>query len=129
MERIILALFLVVGFCSPIFANTPVATTVPTQMATSTDCIRSFPIGYEKLYYLTLAGANQLNYQIKEMQTKGGFIVFADNNNKMFLASIIYVSSTKSMLKLAPCDNAYNFTISTPTNLFNYIEANQLKTF
>lgn len=129
MERIVLTLFLIFGFCPFSLANTPVTTTVPTQMATPTDCVRSFPIGYEKLYYLTLAGTNQLNYQIKEMQTKGGFIVFVDNNNKMFLASIIYVSSTKSMLKLAPCDNAYNFTISTPNNLFNYIEANQLKTF
>ena len=55
--------------------------------------------------------------------------IFTDNNNKTFLASIIYVSSTKSMLKLTPCDNTYNFTIHTPTNMFNYIEANQLKTF
>lgn len=104
-------------------------TQTQTKMATTTDCIKTFPIGFEKLYYLTLAGINQYNYKIKEMQTKSGFIIFTDNNNKTFLASIIYVSSTKSMLKLTPCDNTYNFTIHTPTNMFNYIEANQLKTF
>ncbi|DAA95998.1 TPA: hypothetical protein CPT80_07800 [Candidatus Gastranaerophilales bacterium HUM_9] len=129
MERIIklfFILFLAVCPCMQAFGDT---TQTQTKMATTTDCIKTFPIGFEKLYYLTLAGINQYNYKIKEMQTKSGFIIFTDNNNKTFLASIIYVSSTKSMLKLTPCDNTYNFTIHTPTNMFNYIEANQLKTF
>ena len=130
MERIIKSLIIIlfvfcINICVPTVANTNISAT----MATTTDCIKTFPIGFEKLYYLTLAGINQYNYKIKEMQTKSGFIIFTDNNNKTFLASIIYVSSTKSMLKLTPCDNTYNFTIHTPTNMFNYIEANQLKTF
>jgi len=129
MERIIKVFFiLVLAVCPWMQAFGDTAQT-QTRMATTTDCIRTFPVGFEKLYYLALAGMNQYNYKIKEMQTKSGFIIFTDNNNKTFLASIIYVSSTKSMLKLTPCDNTYNFTVHTPTNMFNYIEANQLKSF
>ena len=129
MERIVKIFFiLILAVCPCLQAFGDTAQT-QTRMATTADCIKTFPVGFEKLYYLTLAGMNQYNYKIKEMQTKSGFIIFTDNNNKTFLASIIYVSSTKSMLKLTPCDNTYNFTVHTPTNMFNYIEANQLKSF
>lgn len=127
MERIskwLLSIFLIFGVCLPVFAEP-----APVKTATTTDCIKTFPIGYEKLYYLTLAATNQFNYTIKELQTKSGYIMFADNKNKVFLASVIYVSSSKSMLKLAPCDNTYSFTVETPNNIFRYIEENQQKTF
>lgn len=128
MERII-KLFTVILFLISLCIPSMADTVVQTKMATTSDCVRTFPIGYEKLYYLTLAATNQFNFKVKEMQTKGGFIIFTDNNNKVFLASIIYVSSTKSMLKLTPCDNTYNFTVGTPYNMFNYIEVNQLKNY
>lgn len=127
MERIIKVFFVFIFsicLCLPTMADT-----IQTKMAVTSDCVKTFPIGFEKLYYLTLAATNQYNYKIKEMQTKGGFIIFTDNNNKTFLASVIYVSSSKSMLKLTPCDNTYNFTVGTPYNMFNYIEANQLKNY
>lgn len=128
MERVVKVILILVfslGLCLPTMADN----FVPTQMATPTDCVKTFPIGFEKLYYLTLSGINNYNYKVKEMQTKGGFILFVDNNNKVFLASIIYVSSSKSMLKLTPCDNAYNFTVGTPNNMFKYIEDNQLNNY
>ncbi len=128
MERIVKVFFVFIFsicLCLPTMADT----VVQTKMATSSDCVKTFPIGFEKLYYLTLAATNQYNYKIKEMQTKSGFVIFTDNNNKTFLASIIYVSSAKSMLKLTPCDNTYNFTVGTPNNMFSYIEANQLKNY
>lgn len=125
IRSFILIIFLSFAFVTPTMADNVVST----QMATPTDCVKTFPIGFEKLYYLTLAGINNYNYKVKEMQTKGGFIMFVDNNNKVFLASVIYVSSTKSILKLAPCDNTYNFTVGTPNNMFSYIEANQLNNY
>lgn len=128
MERII-KLFAIIIFSISLCLPTMAETVVQTKIASTTDCVKTFPIGYEKLYYLTLAAANNYNYKIKEMQTKGGFIIFTDNNNKVFLASIVYVSSAKSMLKLTPCDNTYNFTVGTPNNMFSYIEANQLKNY
>lgn len=124
-KTVLILAFLGTFFCS-VFAQTP---QIQYEKATTSDCVRTFDIGYEKLYYLTLAGINDYNFQIKEMQTKSGYIMFADNNNKVFLASIIYVSSTKSILKLTPCDNTYNFTVTTPSSLFRYIEENKLKTF
>ena len=128
MERIIKSLIITlficcINICVPTVANTNISAT----MATTTDCIKTFPIGYKKLYFLTLSATTQYNYEIKEIQTKSGFIIFTDNNNKTFLASIIYVSSAKSMLKITPCDNTYNFTVNTPNNIFNYVEENLTK--
>ena len=93
-----------------------------------TNCVKTFPIGYEKLFYLALAGMNEYDYQIKEVQSKGGYIVFITNNQK-FLASIVYVSSTKSMLKITSFNGDYNFSSEIPQKLFKYIETNQTKTF
>lgn len=93
-----------------------------------TNCVKTFPIGYEKLFYLALAGMNEYDYQIKEVQSKGGYIVFITNNQK-FLASIVYVSSTKSMLKITSFNGDYNFASDIPQKLFKYIETNQTKTF
>lgn len=93
-----------------------------------TNCVKTFPIGYEKLFYLALAGMNEYDYQIKEVQSKGGYIVFIINNQK-FLASIVYVSSTKSMLKITSFNGDYNFASEIPQKLFKYIETNQTKTF
>jgi len=100
-----------------------------TKQAVMSDCIKTFPIGFEKLYYLTLAAANEYNYNIDEIQTKSGYIVFSIAGKRKFLASIIYVSSSKSMLKITPYDGIYNFTTETPQNIFKYVELNQNKTF
>jgi hypothetical protein len=121
MERIkIFLIAIVFSLCiSPCYAETTM-----NKMATSTDCLKTYQISYDKLYYLTLSALNQENLKIKEMQTKSGFITFADKNNKVYLASIIYVSSTKSILKITPCDNIYNFTTTALENIFMYIELN-----
>ena len=92
------------------------------------NCIKTYPIAYDKLYFLTLAGINEYNYQIKELQTKGGYIIFETGNRK-FLASIVYVSSAKSMLKITPYSGNYDFKIEIPQNIFKYIETYQNQKF
>jgi hypothetical protein len=87
------------------------------------------PIGYEKLFFLTLASTNEYDYNIDEIQTKGGYIVFNTSSNQKFLATIVYVSSTKSMLKITPYNNSYSFSKEIPQKVFNYIETNQSKSF
>ncbi len=87
-------------------------------------CTKTFPIGIEKLFYLVLSAANEYNYELKEIQTKGGYIIFETGYRK-FLASIIYVSSVKSMLKITPYSNNYDFSPEVVNKVFGYIEKYQ----
>ena len=88
------------------------------------DCVKTFPIPYDKLFYLTLTGVSANNFELKEMQTKSGYIIFETGYRK-FLASIVYVSSMKSMLKITPYSGNYDFDPSVPKKMFSYVEMYQ----
>ena len=130
MERIIrlLLIFLIAIFslCSVQAETVNVKQLVQVSLS---DCVKTFPIGYEKLFYLTLAAANEFDYKIVEIQTRGGYIAFTTKNNKKFLATIVYVSSGKSMLKITPYNGVYEFALSVPQDIFKYIETYQTKSF
>jgi hypothetical protein len=89
-----------------------------------TQCVKTFPVTVEKLYYLTLGACSEYNFEIREIQSRGGYIIFETGYRK-FLASIIYVSSNKSMLKITPYSNNYDFSPEIPQKIFKYIELNQ----
>ena len=132
MERILRILYIFfIGLgiitCPYVLAEQAQPNKIP-QAEFETHCVKTFPIGYEKLYYLTLSAINEYNYQIKELQTKGGYIVFVANSKKI-LGTVVYVSSNKSMLKLTPYDSEDSFSIYIPKTIFQYIEENQNKTF
>lgn len=130
MERIIRFIFGILIICFSIYgvqANTVPAK--PLVNAALSDCVKTFPIGYEKLYYLTLSAVNEYYYNITEIQTRGGYIAFTTKNNRKFLATIVYVSSSKSMLKITPYNGVYDFTTEVPQNIFKYIETYQTKNF
>ena len=129
MERII-KLFSIIVFAFalilPVYSES-VDTTQVVRPELS-NCIKTFPIAFDKLYFLTLAGLNEYNYQIKEIQTKGGYIIFETGYRK-YLASIVYVSSSKSMLKITPYSGNYDFPIEVPQNVFKYVETYQNQKF
>lgn len=86
-------------------------------------CNKAFKIDSQKLFYLTLAGINANLFTINEIQSKSGYILFTAGQ-KMFLASVVAVDSKNSMLKIAPCNNLYNFNIGIVQNMFKYIDLN-----
>lgn len=91
------------------------------------DCVKTYPLNYEKLFYITLSGINENNYNISEIQSKCGYIVFTDGTQK-YLVSIVYVSSTKSILKVVGYENS-TYPKEVALKLFKYVEENANKTF
>ena len=128
MERIVKTLIILsLGLFMPVFAETQQPAQKPQQSAQAQKpelmkCVRTFPLAYGRLFYLTLAGLNEYNYKIKEIQTKSGYIIFETGYRK-FLASIVYVSSQKSILKITPFSGNYDFNPTVVQNVFNYIDA------
>ena len=86
-------------------------------------CTKTFPVGVEKLFYLVLSAASDMGFNIKEIQSKGGYIVFETGYRK-YLATVVYVSSTKSMLKITPFSGNYDFSPEVVNKVFGYIDKN-----
>lgn len=86
-------------------------------------CGRFFKFNGNKLFYLTLASINANRFEIKEIQSKSGYILFVVGQ-RPFLASIIKVDAKSSMLKITPCNNVYYFPVGIVQNMFKYIELN-----
>ena len=132
MERItkVVTLFVLITlFCSSSVFSEEQFYDAPKQVkeVTATEfsqCVKTFSVTVEKLYYLTLGACSENNFEIKEIQSRGGYIIFETGYRK-FLASIIYVSSNKSMLKITPYSNNYDFSPEIPQKVFKYIELNQ----
>lgn len=87
------------------------------------NCTKIFGVNQEKLFYLTLASISANRFNIDEIQTSNGYIIFSANRNK-YLASIAKVDKTNAILKITPCNNVYNFPPGIITNTFKYIDLN-----
>ena len=67
---------------------------------------------------LSAVGAN--NYEIVEMQSRNGYVIFKADNRE-FLLSVLKKDKNYTFLKLSPCDNNYYFSPQIPFKIFNYI--------
>ncbi len=86
-------------------------------------CVRTFNFPVEKLFYMSILAINANNFQIEELQSKMGYILFKAAN-KNFLMSVVKVDPEHSMLKITPADNVYFFPYGIVYNIYKYIELN-----
>lgn len=86
-------------------------------------CTRTYVMPAEKLFYISIASAKANKFEINEIQSKTGYILFSAVN-KQYLASIIKIDNTHSMLKITPVNNNYFFAPGIVLNFFRYIDLN-----
>ncbi len=84
-------------------------------------CTRTYILPQDKLFYMAIASANANNFVVEEMQSKTGYILFTAVN-KQYLASVVKVDKTHSMLKITPTNNNYFFPPGVVLNFFKYID-------
>ena len=87
-------------------------------------CCASFEMDCEKLFYLAISAVNASNFEIDEIQSKMGYILFRAVN-KTFLISISKEDDTHSMIKITPADNIYFFPYGVVYNILHYIDINK----
>ena len=128
MKKIILMVSLIL--CSVVYAET--AQTTPHQVQPSATvsqnipfetCTKIFGINNEKLLYLTLASISANRFNIEEIQTSNGYIIFTANRGK-YLATVAKVDEKNAILKITPCNNTYNFPPGIISNIYKYIDLN-----
>jgi len=134
--RIITILLIILMFSAPLNAETVIQEAesaekfaVQNSLITPQDvefskCSTSFEMNTEKLFYLTISAINANNFEIEEIQSKMGYILFRAVN-KSFLAGISRIDDTHSMLKITPADNVYFFPYGIVYNIFYYIDLNK----
>ena len=87
-------------------------------------CCASFDMNSEKLFYLAISAINANNFEIEEIQSKMGYILFRAAN-KSFLAAISSENENRAMIKITPADNVYFFPYGVIYNIFYYIDLNK----
>lgn len=125
LRVLILALFLTIGIVCAEGVQQPSATppiTVP-QNITFENCTKMFAVNKEKLYYLTLAAISANKFNIEEMQSYNGYVIFSVAKNK-YLATVAGIDGNNSILKITPCNDIYFFPPGVIINMFKYIELN-----
>ena len=86
-------------------------------------CTKMFTVNKEKLFYLTLGAISANRFDIQEIQTNNGYIIFSAVNNN-YLATIAGIDAENSILKITPCNDIYYFQPGILVNMFKYIELN-----
>ena len=84
-------------------------------------CTRTYILPQDKLFYMAIASANANNFDVEEIQSKTGYILFTAVN-KQYLASVVKVDDKHSMLKITPTNNNYFFLPGVVLNFFRYID-------
>lgn len=87
------------------------------------NCYKMFTVNKEKLFYLTLDAISANKFNIEEIQTDNGYIIFSVAKNK-YLATIAGIDSANSILKITPCNDVYFFPPGIIINMFKYVELN-----
>lgn len=129
MERIKIKVFLIFAawmIMLPAFADdasVSLSTLVTPQNVSFEACTKTFPMNSERLFYLTIAAVNANRFEIKEIQSKTGYILFSAVG-KEFLASVVEIDKYRSMLKITPANNNYFFAPGIVLNMYKYIDIN-----
>ena len=101
----------------------PLSVLITPQNVAFESCTKQYNLPPEKLYYLTLGSINANRFEVLELQSKMGYILFTAAG-KEFLASIIKLGTQKSLLKITPTNGIYYFAPGIVSNTFKYIDLN-----
>ena len=116
-------LFIIISAQLPCHADDDamlLSTLITPQNVNFNICTRTYVLSPEKLFYMAIASANANRFEVEEIQSKTGYILF-NAVNKQYLASVVKVDSTHSMLKITPTNNNYFFPPGIVLNFFKYI--------
>lgn len=84
-------------------------------------CSKMYAIPAEQLFLLTLGGIEANGFEIKEIQSRGGYVLF-NVGEKEFLATVAMIDNKNAMLRINPTNGIYHFAPGIVAKLFEYVE-------
>ena len=86
-------------------------------------CTRTYVMQPEKMFYMVIASAKANKFEINEIQSKTGYVLFTAAG-KEYLASVMKIDTTHCQLRITPINNNYFFAPGIVLNFFRYIDLN-----
>lgn len=103
-------------------AYKPASVVVP-QVTNIQDCVRTYAVPNEKLFYIALSAINSSNYKIVEIQSSTATVLF-NVSSKEFLLSVSRKDANNSFVRITPADNNYNFPNTIVKRIYSYMDLN-----
>ena len=107
-----------------IYTNPAANTATSFQNIPYENCTKIYSISKENLFYLAIAAVNTSKFNIEEIQTQNGYIVFSTGKNK-YLITVAGVDDSNSIIKITPCNNLYYFQPVILDSIYKYIDLNK----
>lgn len=130
MERILIisAISFIFALFMPAIASeqSSISTLITIQHNKYQNCVKVFNVDNVTLYYMTVAAINANKFEVEEIQSGAGNILFKAVN-KEFLATVSNVNTNQAILRITPVDNNYYFQPGIVSNIFKFIDMNMSK--
>lgn len=89
------------------------------------DSIRNFGVSADNMYLTSLSVLNVLNYEIIEMQSASGYILFR-TGAKDYIITVTALSPVTSNIKILPANSIYSTGSTVQKIIFDELEINKL---
>lgn len=89
------------------------------------ESIRNFGVSADNMYLTTLSILNSLNYEILEIQSKSGYILFR-TGAKDYLVTVTALSPVTSSVKILPANSIFSNGTVVQKTIFDELELNKL---
>lgn len=99
------------------------STLITAQNVPFENCYRVYNTDNISLFFLALAAINANRFQVDEIQSKSGYILFTAVN-KPFMVEVSNVNTNQGMIRITPADGNYYFQPGIVLNIFKFIEIN-----
>lgn len=89
------------------------------------DSSKNFGVSADNMYLTSLSILNDLNYEIIEMQSKSGYILFR-TGAKDYIMTVTALSPVTSNIKILPANSVYSTGTAVQKTIFERLELNKL---
>ena len=129
-KNMLISMLTLYAFCSPICFNTVHnnALNTPGTAEAATyldDSSKNFGISADNMYLTSLSVLNSLDYEIIEMQSKSGYILFR-TGAKDYIMTVTAITPVTSNIKILPANSVYSTGTTVQKTIFNELELNKL---
>lgn len=86
---------------------------------------KNFGVSADNMYLTSLSVLNDLNYEIIEMQSKSGYILFR-TGAKDYIMTVTALTPVTSNIKILPANSVYSTGTDIQKTVFEKLEINKL---
>ena len=81
------------------------------------NCIKEYPLNHKELYLNALSAINAHKFEVIEMQSKSGLILFQTGKGE-YVATVYFTKSGSSEIKVLPANSNFSAGIEVQRTIF-----------